>query len=317
MAGGLAALLDDVAMIAKLASSASTKAVGVIVDDTAVTPQYVRGFSPARELPIIAKIARGSIINKLVIILPAIMLMSQLAPWMLAPLLMLGGTYLCYEGAEKLYELVTGHREDPGEDPVDGAPAVALDDPVVEKKMVSGAIRTDLILSAEIMVLSLSNVSHYGFWTRLVVLIMVGIFLTVLVYGVVALIVKMDDVGLHMSRRQHKGSRRLGRGLVKAMPVVMSVLSTVGIVAMLWVGGHIVVSSLATLGCHAPADLIHHLAEPAHHVAYLGGMLAWLVDTLCSLVVGILIGTLVMLALRPFHQKRHGRGATDEAAATH
>ncbi|MEE2031990.1 DUF808 domain-containing protein, partial [Rhodococcus chondri] len=239
MAGGLVALLDDVAALAKVAAAsvddvgaaagrASVKAAGVVVDDTAVTPRYVHGFTPDRELPIIRKIAIGSIRNKILIILPVAMILSQFLPQALPYLLIAGGLFLCYEGAEKVYEALTGghHEED--------IPA-AMRGADVEKSMISGAIRTDLILSAEIMVISLSSVEEEPFFTRLAVLLVVAVLITVLVYGVVALIVKMDDVGLALAQRRSSFTQRIGRGLVAAMPKVMAVLTGVGIAALLWV----------------------------------------------------------------------------------
>ena len=303
MAGGLAALLDDVAMIAKMASSASSKAVGVVVDDTAVTPRYVHGFSPARELPMIGKIALGSIRNKLLFILPAILLMSQFVPWLLTPLLMLGGAYLCYEGAEKLWEVVTGHREGPVGEPAPESPAVVLG-PDYEKTMVAGAIRTDFILSAEIMVISLNQVADADLVPRAITLVVVALLITALVYGVVAIIVKMDDVGLRLAEGPNPALRGFGSGLVKAMPGLLSLLSTVGIVAMLWVGGHILISGAEKLGWHAPADLLHLLAGPAEHVH---PFLGWLVDTGVSAVGGILVGAVLVALLHvlPLPKKSH------------
>ncbi|HOA88379.1 DUF808 domain-containing protein [Propioniciclava tarda] len=306
MAGGLAALLDDVAAIAKMASAASTKAVGVVVDDTAVTPRFIQGVSPARELPIIGKIALGSLRNKLVFILPAILLLSQFLPWALTPLLMLGGAYLCYEGAEKVYEVIVGHHETPTGEAASEQPALRSG-AEAEKALVRGAITTDFILSSEIMVISLDQVAEAEFVYRAVSLIVVAIAITALVYGVVALIVKMDDVGLHLAAKP--ASRGLGMGLVKAMPVVLSALSGIGIAAMLWVGGHIIVAGAAELGWHAPLDLIHVLAGPAEHVhAFLG----WLVDTLCSALVGLVIGGVLVGVLHLVPRKK-----SDQHAAAH
>ena len=299
MAGGLAALLDDVAALAKLtaaslddvgaaAGKASTKAVGVIVDDAAVTPRYVQGISPVRELPIIGKIALGSIRNKLLFILPAIMLLSEFAPWAITPLLMAGGTYLCFEGAEKIWEKLTGHGHDEAE-PVVEAGGDA------EKTLVGGAVRTDFILSAEIMVIALSEISGESFWLRLGALVVVAILITVLVYGVVAAIVKMDDVGLSMVRGKNKAGRRFGRQLVMAMPVVMSVLSVVGTIAMLWVGGHILLGGVHDLGWSPIYDFVHHLetaAADASPVA--GGFVGWLVNTFFSAILGFLVGSVVV-----------------------
>lgn len=301
MAGGLAALLDDVAMIAKMASAASTKAVAVVVDDTAVTPQYVQGFSPARELPMIWRIAKGSILNKLVI-LTLIIPLSIWAPMLLTPLLMVGGAYLCYEGVEKLWELVRGH----GDGDVTTEEPVIESGPERENAMVKQAITTDFILSAEIMVISLATVATAPVHDRVIALLVTAVLITALVYGVVGLLVKVDDIGLRMSEG-HTGPRaRVGRLLVDGMPVVMNVLSAVGIIAMLWVGGHIIVSGLNTLGWHLPHHLIASLAEPAEHVH---AALGWLVDTALSLVAGVLVGAVVVAVLAPLHKLRHVHAA--------
>lgn len=305
MAGGLAALLDDIAAIARAAAAsvddvaaaaakASTKAVGVVVDDAAVTPRYVHGFTPQRELPVIWRIAKGSVINKIVFILPVILLLSWLAPWALTPLLMCGGLYLSYEGAEKLWEAITGHSK------TKEAPALVKGGNH-EDAMVKGAITTDFILSAEIMVISLNEVADLSIGIRAATLVIVALAITALVYGVVAIIVKMDDVGLALSTRER--TRSLGLGLVKAMPVVMKVLSTVGIAAMLWVGGHILLVGIDTLGFHPIYAFVHHLEEAAAHAA--GGFVGWLVNTLFSAVFGLIVGALavVVLHLLPFGHK--------------
>ncbi len=302
MAGGLAALLDDVAMIAKMASSASTKAVGVVVDDTAVTPQFVHGVTPARELPIIGKIALGSLRNKLVFILPAILLLSQFVPWLLTPLLMLGGAYLCFEGAEKVWELVVGHHETPTGEADHEADGPALEQGAAsEDKLVRGAITTDFILSAEIMVISMGQVADAPLVPRAITLVIVALVITALVYGVVALIVKMDDIGLHLTRGDNPGAQRLGRALVAGMPKLLNVLSTVGIAAMLWVGGHILLAGLDTLGWHLPMEVLHHLEAPAEHVH---SFLGWLVDTLGSAVFGLLVGGVLVALLHLLPKRR-------------
>jgi predicted DNA repair protein MutK len=310
MAGGLVALLDDIAALAKLAAAsvddvgaaagrASAKAAGVVVDDTAVTPRYVHGFQPERELPIIKRIAIGSLRNKLLIILPVALLLSQFIPWLLTPILMVGGTYLCYEGAEKIWEKVSGHHEEHEDEP---AAAVG---PEEEKKMVSGAIRTDFILSAEIMVIALNEVADEPFVSRAIIMAVVAVGITLLVYGVVGLIVKMDDIGLHLAERDSGAAQAVGRFLVKGMPKLLAVLSTVGIVAMLWVGGHILLVGVDELGWHAPYELVHHLEEAVHGVAGLGGFLAWLANTLASAVIGLVVGALVVAVMHvvPRRQK--------------
>ena len=298
MSGGLVALLDDVAAIAKLAAAslddigaaagkASVKALGVVVDDTAVTPRYVAGLSPERELPIIWRIARGSLRNKVVFILPAALLLSQFLPWAITPLLTLGGAYLCYEGTEKIYEAIRPH--DAGH-----ASAEAAD----EKTLVAGAIRTDFILSAEIMAISLGEVSDQPFLSRALILVVVAVMITALVYGVVGLIVKMDDLGLKLAQTRSGTLRLLGRGLVRGMPAVMSVLSVVGTAAMLWVGGHIVLAGLEKFGLGWPAHTLHDLSHAAGHaLPFAASVVTWLVETLGSAVCGLLLGAVIVAAL--------------------
>ena len=326
MSGGLAALLDDVAALAKLAAAsvddigaaagkASAKAAGVVVDDTAVTPRYVQGLSASRELPIIWKIARGSLINKIVFILPAIMLLSQFLPMLVEPLLMLGGCYLAFEGVEKIWGALAGH----------GPTAEDAAGPKDEKAIVSGAVRTDFILSAEIMVISLKEVAHEPFWTRLIILVVVAIGITVLVYGVVALIVKLDDIGLKLAERPSAGAQKFGLGLVRAMPTVMSVISVVGIAAMLWVGGHILLVGANELGWHWPYETVHHWeVAVAGATGAAGGVLGWLVNTAASAVIGIVVGAVIVAVLHmlPFGKKHGdaghqgtGHGEAPEAAA--
>jgi predicted DNA repair protein MutK len=328
MSAGLLGLLDDVAAIAKLAAAsvddvgaaagrATAKAAGVVVDDTAVTPQYVHGVAADREIPIVKKIAKGSIRNKLLIILPIALILSQWAPWLLTPILMVGGTYLAFEGAEKIWGRIRGHE---GHD----VPA-AVEGEDAEKTLVAGAVRTDLILSAEIMVIALYEVAGEGFWSRLAILFVVAIVITVVVYGVVALIVKMDDLGLALAGRSSAFSQRLGRGLVSGMPKVLAVVSAVGTVAMLWVGGHILLQGVDELGWHAPYDLVHHAEEAiAHAVPGVGGVLAWLFNTLCSALVGLVVGAVVVAIMHvlPFGKKEHAphdvdvHASSDEEAGT-
>ena len=311
MSAGLAALLDDVAALTRLAAAslddvaagagrASMKAAGVIVDDAAVTPRYVQGFSPERELPMIKRIAAGSLRNKLLFILPAALVLSEFLDWLLTPILMVGGVYLCYEGAEKVWEKIGPHRH------TAEAPAGAQG-PEHEGELVSGAIRTDFILSAEIMVISLNEVADEPFVSRAVILVAVAIAITALVYGVVGLIVKMDDVGLRLAQAGRGAAASLGRGLVRAMPVVLSVLSTVGIAAMLWVGGHILLVGLDELGVSLLYDAVHHLEEDVDHaLGAAGGVGAWLTNTAASAILGVAAGALVVAIMHRRHgAKRH------------
>lgn len=298
MAGGLAALLDDIAALAKLAAAsvddvgaaaakASAKAAGVVVDDTAVTPRYLHGFTADRELPAVKRIAVGSIRNKLLIITPIILVLSAVLPWLLTPILMMGGLYLCFEGAEKIWEKIAHHE-------THETPA-AMSGPVDEDAMVRSAIRTDLILSAEIMVISLASVADESLATRSLVLVVVAFVITALVYGVVALIVKMDDIGLHLAERESPRSQRVGLALVRAMPGVLAFISTLGMVAMLWVGGHILLSGLDELGWSWPADQVHHLDEAVREATgALGGLLGWTADTVASATFGLLVGAVVV-----------------------
>ncbi|ACZ29423.1 protein of unknown function DUF808 [Xylanimonas cellulosilytica DSM 15894] len=318
MSAGLLGLLDDVAAIAKAAAAslddvtaaagkATAKAAGVVIDDTAVTPQYVTGVTPDRELPIVKKIALGSIRNKLLIILPVALLLSWVAPWALAPILMLGGLYLAYEGAEKIWEKIRGHEaahDAPGA--VDPSTPVAVQGAAAEKTLIGGAVRTDLILSAEIMVISLNEVAHEGFWQRLAILVVVALIITVGVYGVVGLIVKMDDIGLALAKRRSRGLQRFGNALVVGMPKVLGVIATVGTIAMLWVGGHILLNGAHELGWTAPFDWMHGIEHSIQDaVAGVGGILSWLFDTLISAIVGLAVGALAVAALHalPFGRK--------------
>jgi uncharacterized protein len=319
MPSGLAALLDDVAAIAKLAAAsiddvgtaagrAGLKAAGVVVDDTAVTPRYVTGFTPDRELPIIARIAKGSLRNKLLIILPVALALSALLPWAITPLLMLGGAYLCYEGTEKVWEALAGKKHDLAED------AAELNSADHEHKMVAGAVRTDFILSAEIMAIALAEVASEPFLTRTGILAVVAVAITVGVYGVVGLIVKMDDVGLHLAARRDGGSRALGRALVQAMPKLMAVLSVVGIAAMIWVGGGIIVHGLEEFGLPAIAHVIHDVAAAAGHaVPSLSGAVEWLVGAAGSGLVGLAAGAPIVAAHHLLSHK-HGESAGHSGA---
>jgi predicted DNA repair protein MutK len=267
------------------------KAAGVIVDDAAVTPRYVQGFRPERELPMIKRIAVGSLRNKLVFILPAALVLSELLSWLLTPILMVGGVYLCYEGAEKVWEIIRPHAHDA--EATAGAPA-----PADEDALVGGAIRTDFILSAEIMVISLNEVTDEPLLSRAVILVLVALAITAGVYGAVAVIVKMDDIGLRLAQTRDGAAAAAGRGLVRAMPVVLSVLSKVGIAAMLWVGGHILLVGLDELGVSVFYDAVHHLEEDVHEaLGPVGGVAAWLTNTGASAVLGLVVGAIVVAVM--------------------
>ncbi len=300
MPSGLAALLDDVATIAKIAASsiddvaaaagkASTKAAGVVIDDTAVTPQYVTGFTPDRELPIIWRIAKGSLKNKLLFILPAALVLSAFLPWALTPILMVGGAYLCFEGAEKILEIFADATD--GEEETIDDEIAEMSSADHEARMVSGAIRTDFILSAEIMVIALneltsSNVANpiAGDLPPIVMqglaLAFVGVAITIAVYGVVGLIVKMDDIGLHMAKSERSATKSFGCMLVRGMPKLLAFLSTVGTAAMLWVGGQIILHGL-------------HI-YPGELVGITGGVLGWIADAALCGVFGLAVGAVIV-----------------------
>ena len=320
MASGLAALLDDVAALAKLAAAsiddvgasagrASAKAAGVVVDDAAVTPAYVRGLAAKRELPIIRKIATGSIRNKIVFILPAILILSEFVPTLVEIILMIGGTYLAFEGAEKVYHLITHDKAHTPE-----VPAAALG-PEAEAKTVSGAIRTDFILSAEIMVIALKEVLDESLLRRGVILVVVAIAITAVVYGAVALIVKMDDVGLRLAETGQPASQRIGRLLVAGMPKLLSVLALVGTAAMVWVGGHILLVGADELGWHWPYSLVHDVEHEVEGISGVGGALAWIVNTAMSAIVGLAVGALVVVIVS--RVRRGGEHTADHAPAAH
>ena len=298
---GLLALLDDVAAIVKLtaaqlddiaaqASKAGVKAAGVVIDDAAVTPKYVTGLPAARELPIVWKIARASFFNKLIILLPVALLLNAFVPWLLTPLLMIGGAYLCFEGAEKVWHLIVPHEEHGPQQ------AETLDAAHLEEQRVKGAIKTDFILSAEIMTISLSQIDIDSFWIQAAALAAVAIGITALVYGAVALLVKADDFGLLLSAKGKLAvSRRLGRGIVKSMPSVMVVIATVGTVAMLWVGGSIIVHGLHDLGWHLPYEQIKHAAlVVSSAVGTAQGFVKWAVTAGLDGIIGLLFGLILI-----------------------
>ena len=319
---GLIALLDDVAGIAKVAAAqiddvaaqaakAGAKAAGAVIDDAAVTPKYVHGFSPARELPIVGKIALGSIRNKLLILLPLALLLSNFAPWLITPLLMLGGSYLCFEGAEKVWHLFR-----PGTAHADGHVTAAGDPVHLEQQKVAGAIKTDFILSAEIMTIALAAVEAPNVWIQAGALALVGVGVTVAVYGSVGLIVKMDDVGLYFARNGRTvPGRALGRWLVRAMPVLMRVLSVIGTAAMLWVGGSIIVHGLEVLGFGWLGHHIHDLADTAAHtlpaawLAAAGWIAAAAMYGLFGLGLGLVLIPLVTRVLAPLWARVSGGDA--------
>lgn len=318
---GFLALLDDVAALTKLAAAqlddvatqavkAGSKAAGVVIDDGAVTPKYVQGLPAAREIPIVLQIARGSLFNKLIVLLPLALLLDTFLPWVITPLLMLGGAYLCFEGAEKVLHLfVSSHHPVPQSETLDAAH--------LERERVAGAIKTDFILSAEIMTIALAAIDVGSIWTQGIVLALVAVGITGLVYGSVAVLVKADDLGLRMHQTGRlAATRALGRSIVKGMPGVMSLISAIGTAAMLWVGGSIVIHGLEGLGWGAVGHFIEEAAaNAATALPAAGGGIEWLVkaglDGLFGLALGLalipvatqVIGPLIVLVTRPKEAK--------------
>ena len=308
MPSGLIALLDDVATIAKLAAAsvddvglavgkAGTKAAGVVIDDTAVTPRYVVGLAPERELPIIGKIAWGSLKNKLLILLPAALLLSAFLPVLITPLLMIGGAYLAFEATEKILEALfhDHHHEE--------ALIDAIDDPVeLENLQVAGAVRTDFILSAEIMAIALAELEADSFGMQAAALAAVGVVITAAVYGVVGLIVKLDDIGLHLVERRNGGARALGSALVHGVPHLLKWLAIVGTAAMLWVGGGIILHGLEEL--HFLEAVPHFVHDTAHALAGGMGAVEWLLGALGAAVAGLAVGAPIVAILHAVKSRR-------------
>ncbi|MCL6679188.1 DUF808 domain-containing protein [Sphingomonas sp. RG327] len=306
MPSGLVALLDDVATLAKLAATtlddvagaagkAGAKAAGVVIDDTAVTPRYVVGLAPERELPIIGKIAWGSVKNKLLFLLPAALLLTAFAPFLITPLLMIGGAYLAFEATEKILEkLLHDHQHE------DALLHTAGDPEELEKLQVKGAIRTDLILSAEIMAIALARLENLTLATTAVALVIVALAITAGVYGVVGLIVKLDDIGIHMAARRNRSTQAIGRALVHVVPTLLTALSAIGTAAMLWVGGGILLHGLEELHILTPLpETIHHIAEViAGGAGPLESAVEWFIGALGGAIVGLAIGGAIVAVVR-------------------
>jgi len=319
---GLLALLDDVVALAKLAAvtlddaagqavKASTKAAGVVVDDAAVTPRYVTGLAASRELPIVGRIAVGSLRNKLLFLLPAALVLSAFLPQAITPLLMLGGLYLSFEGYEKVHHMLVGETK--AAKGVKVVAQLAKGDKALEDEKVSGAIRTDFILSAEIMAIALAAVSSPDIITQAIVLAIVAVVITVGVYGAVALIVRADDVGARLAQRDGAISGLIGRALVRGMPPFLETLSLVGMVAMLWVGGGILVHGLAQFGFAQPEHIIHAIAEAVGNaIPFDGDILTWVVSAagaaLLGLVAGAITAAIVAIVRLPFRKAAQGQG---------
>ena len=313
MPSGLIALLDDVATIAKLAAAsvddvglavgkAGTKAAGVVIDDTAVTPRYVTGLAPERELPIIGKIAWGSLKNKLLILLPAALLLAAFVPVLITPLLMMGGTYLAFEATEKIVEAIA-HDHHHEEELLD-----AINDPgELENLQVSGAIRTDFILSAEIMAIALAELEGNGIWMQAAALAAVGVVITAAVYGVVGLIVKLDDIGLHMVERRNSGAQAVGKALVYGVPHLLKGLSIIGTAAMLWVGGGILLHGLEEL--HILTGIPHFVHDIAHTLSGGSAVLEWLFNALGASIAGAIVAAPIVGIVHFWSSRRKAAAA--------
>lgn len=307
MSGGLLALLDDVVALTKVAAAtlddaigqaakAGSKTAGIVIDDAAVTPRYVVGLAAERELPIIGKIALGSLKNKLFYLLPAAILLSVFAPWALTPILMVGGLYLAFEGYEKVHELFAGH--DAAAEKAKAVLSSEADPQIIENEKIAGAIRTDLVLSAEIMAIALASITEPDLFTKAIVLAVVAVMVTAGVYGAVALIVKADDFGVYLARKESSVARAIGHALVRGMPPFLKFLSLVGTFAMLWVGGGILIHGLAEFGFAGPEHVLHAISQSvASAVPLIGGALAWLASATGSAIVGLVAGWLTALAV--------------------
>lgn len=301
MSSGLIALLDDLVALSKVAAAslddagaqaakASSKAAGIVIDDAAVTPRYVVGLAADRELPIVKKIAIGSLKNKLLFLLPGALILSLFAPWIITPLLMAGGAFLCLEGYHKVADLVSPGKHSDSEEESDTSQTAEQ----LENERVASAISTDFILSAEIMAITLSSVAASPVWMQAGVLAVVGVAMTLLVYGAVAVIVKADDGGVALAKSSSSAISAIGRGIVKGMPLLLKVLSFVGMIAMLWVGGGILIHGLHGLGVHGPEESIHHFADSiAKSIPSLSGFVTWLVSAGIAAFLGLIVGGLV------------------------
>ena len=310
MPSGLIALLDDVAMIAKLASAslddigaatlkAGAKSAGVVIDDTAVTPRYVHGLTPDRELPIIAKIMWGSLKNKLLFLLPGAILLSAFLPVLITPLLMIGGAYLAFEATEKIIEVVTGDHHQVVE------LAEVEDAAELEARQVKGAVRTDFILSAEIMAIALNELGDLNIYEQGAALALVAFAVTFGVYGVVAIIVKLDDIGLNMAQRANRIAQAVGGFLVRMVPGLLKGLATLGTAAMLWVGGGILLHGMEVLGAETIPRAAHDIAHAvAGWFGPIGPIVEWIANAIAAAIAGAIIGGAIVLIVHQFTSRR-------------
>ncbi|MCU4542519.1 DUF808 domain-containing protein [Acinetobacter bereziniae] len=296
----IAAVLDDVAVMSKMAAK---KTAGVLGDDLALNAQQVSGVRAERELPVVWGVAKGSFINKLILV-PLALLISVVAPWLINPLLMIGGLFLCYEGVEKVLHSLKHKKATTEEGAQQELEQIETDLATFEKEKIKGAIRTDFILSAEIVVISLGTVATAAFGTKVMVLSVIAVIMTVGVYGFVAMIVKIDDLGLYLTQQASNVKKSIGRGLLAFAPKLMKTLTIVGTVAMFLVGGGIISHAVSTL---------HHLTEEAvdhiEHIPTVGNIIGALTSTLINLVIGIVAGLAVVLVVGLI-QKLRGQSKT-------
>ena len=293
----IATVLDDVAVMTKVAAK---KTAGVLGDDLALNAQQVSGIRAERELPVVWAVAKGSMVNKAILV-PGALIISAFIPWLIIPLLMVGGAYLCFEGFEKLAHKYLHSKQEDDQHHQELIQAVTnpeVDMVAFEQEKIKGAVRTDFILSAEIMAIALNEVSSQSIGMQAGSLVFVAIAITLAVYGVVGLIVKMDDIGLHLARREPAAVRAIGRGLVAAMPALLRTLATVGTAAMIWVGGGILVHGLEVLGAGTIAHWLHDAAKAASHAVPVGGaIVGWLATAAGSAVFGMIVGGVIVAVL--------------------
>ncbi len=290
MTSGLLALLDDVAALVKVtavsiddipAQVAKTtgKVSGIVIDDAAVTPKYVVGLSPSRELAIIYAIAKSSLINKLLFLSPAALLLGIFAPWLIQPLLMLGGSYLCFEGYEKVHSIFAKHEH------IEDDKLETITPEELEKTRIKGAVKTDFILSAEIIAITYATVADKDLITKIIVLLSIAIIITIAVYGFVGLIVKADDFGLHLAKKgKSEAIKKLGAGIVKAMPNFLKIISYIGTAAMLWVGAEIVIHGI---------PFLHHILEDIAASFQEMAFVAWFAKAVSCAIFGIILGVAI------------------------
>jgi hypothetical protein len=284
----IATVLDDVAVMSKMAAK---KTAGVLGDDLALNAQQVSGVRAERELPVVWGVAKGSFVNKLILV-PLALLISVVAPWLINPLLMIGGLFLCYEGVEKVLHSLKHKKAQTEEAAEAELTAIETDLATFEKEKIKGAIRTDFILSAEIVVISLGTVATAAFATKVMVLSAIAVVMTVGVYGFVAMIVKIDDLGLYLAEQASSFKQTVGRGLLAFAPKLMKTLTIVGTIAMFLVGGGIITHTI---------PWFHHFTEDSvdyvQHMPTVGNIIGAVTPTLINLAIGFVAGLLVLIVI--------------------